>query len=180
MPLRLPPREVRVWLPLPNFQMKAIPLTNGGVTLIDDEDFEMVSKLKWYWMKTPSVHKRYVASSSSINNKTRMISLHRMLMGFPKGKLIDHKNGDTLDNRKCNLRVCSNAENSRNRRKITGCSSRFKGVHWDKKCKKWHAKIKRDGKTRSLGFFDDEEAAARAYNVAAPLFHGEFAYLNPL
>lgn len=96
--------------------------------------------------------------------------------------MIDHKNGNGLDNRRSNLRFCTNAQNQHNQRKWGSrsgkpLSSRYKGVSWHRRGH-WRAKIQAQGKRRYLGQFQSEEAAARAYDRAARELHGEFAVLN--
>lgn len=105
---------------------------------------------------------------------------HREILGFPTGE-IDHKNGDGLDNRRENLRVCSRLENNRNQRKSKRpLTSKYKGVSWDKKSKKWLAHISIMNKCKYLGVFSDEWEAALAYNKAAEEKFGEFACLNEI
>lgn len=93
------------------------------------------------------------------------------------GMVVDHINGDPLDNRRCNLRLATLGENARNMRSRGG-SSRFKGVTWHRPSASWYAFIRKDYKRTFLGCFRDEEEAARAYDVAARTLHGEFARLN--
>ena len=100
-------------------------------------------------------------------------------MDAPEGLLVDHINGNSLDNRKANLRLATYMQNNWNtRRGINEGSSKYKGVGWMKKEKKWRAKFRRNHKTVHLGVFDDEKAAARAYNKAVSEHRGEFAVLN--
>lgn len=153
--------------------MKMIELTQDRVTMVDDEDFEMVSKSKWHCNGGYAVR----------THEGTKLRLHRFLLGFVPGDgiQVDHINGDRLDNRRVNLRVCSNAENMRNRGKNVNNTSGFKGVvlMTDKSLKKpWQAQIMTDGKYRYLGVFATKEAAALAYNTAARELHGEFAKLN--
>ena len=93
---------------------------------------------------------------------------------------IDHRNDNPLDNRIENLRLAGAQENAVNRRKATGRSSVFIGVTWHRKCSKWQATIRSHGRMRYLGLFKEERDAARAYNDAAAIYHGEFARLNVL
>jgi hypothetical protein len=100
-------------------------------------------------------------------------------MATPKGKDTDHINGDTLDNRRCNLRVCSHQQNISNRKKQRNpTTSQYKGVHLDKARGKWHAKLRSHGRMVHIGYFTSEEDAAQAYNEAARKHFGEFARLN--
>lgn len=144
--------------------------------LVDDEDYPLLSRYKWHFD-----HKEYV--KSSIFNTT--VKLHRMIMAAPKSLQVDHINGDKLDNRKCNLRLCDNASNQANKKKrplMKGkpTSSRFKGVHYRKDRKEWSARIGHKNKRIDLGSYKNEEDAAIAYNKAALKYHGEFASLNKI
>ncbi len=100
--------------------------------------------------------------------------MHRLLANPKKGEHIDHANGNTLDNRRSNLRICSHAENMRNRAGSRFSKSGIKGVSLDR-CGKWRARIEFDHKRYDLGFFDSAQQAATAYAVAATKLHGDFA-----
>lgn len=121
--------------------------------------------------------KPYVAGTDHINGRAVMCFLHRVIMNAPPGVEVDHINGNTLDNRRCNLRICTHKENGRNQ-KSHGGSSKYKGVSWHKQRRKWQAQIKVDGKNIHLGYFDDEEGTAFTYDVAARILFGDFARLN--
>jgi hypothetical protein len=110
--------------------------------------------------------------------RTTTLALHRLIMNPPKGMMVDHINGDGLDNRRANLRVCTNAENGRNQRLSKNNKSGYKGVSWFKRDKKWRSKIKHEGKSRCIGLFDCPEKAARAYDAVAKELFGEYANLN--
>lgn len=146
----------------------AIPLTKGDYAIIDKEDLNLVSSKTWH-----SSHGYAVASC----DKTRM---HRLIMGLTDTNLcVDHINHNKLDNRKSNLRVCTNAENVRYQRIWTKKkSSRYKGVTFDKFGNRWLASIGYEGVIYNLGSFKNEVDAAKAYDEAAKKYHKEFAYLN--
>jgi hypothetical protein len=120
----------------------------------------------------------YARRSFKENGSKRSIRLHRFLMDAPEGTQVDHINGDGLDNRRCNLRFATQAQNQANQRSARGSSSMFKGVGWFKQTKRWVARIKKDKKEYHLGYFDDEIKAAEAYDIKAKELFGEFAKLN--
>lgn len=101
--------------------------------------------------------------------------MHKIIM---PGSEIDHKNGDGLDNRKENLRVCSRSQNLFNRRKHSKSSSSYKGVSWNPLHKKWHSRIMKNKKQINLGYFDKEIDAAIAYDESAKKLFGEFCHTN--
>lgn len=150
-----------------------VKLSRGLVTIIDAEDFEMVSQHKWFAMRSGSIDYAVRAHGK------KKILLHRVLLNAPDGMHVDHRNHDGLDNRRVNLRVCTPAENSRNSRKQKGCSSEFKGVakHKDGRAKPWVAIIWVDGKKHTR-CFTTELAAAQSYDEMALEYHGKFAGLN--
>src|SRR4030042_844836 len=104
--------------------------------------------------------------------------MYRQIMNAPDHLVVDHIDHNGLNNRKENLRICTFAENCRNLRASRHKSSKYKGVHWHKKCKKWAAQVTCDHKTRHLGYFGDEIGAAKAYDRAARKYHEEFAQTN--
>jgi hypothetical protein len=149
--------------------MKEIALTNGGVTLVDDEDFERLSQHHW------SRHaKGYVIRYAS---RTVMVWMHREIMGLPRGdkRCVDHINGAKADNQRSNLRVCTRSQNNMNRAMQGNNKSGFKGVYWCRREEKWLAKVRVDGKRITVGAFDTAESASEAYKAAATQYYGEFA-----
>jgi len=104
--------------------------------------------------------------------------MHRVIMDCPEGKEVDHKDFNTLNNQRSNLRVCSTSQNCQNRRKSAVNTSGYKGVVLDKRYNKWVTRIKKDRKMIYLGSFKDKEVAALVYDNAARQIHGEFAKLN--
>lgn len=166
----------------PNTPKGAVWFPLGGksesFTLIDAEDFVEVSKFSWGLNKKEAGKKTdYVRGGV---NGTE-VKLHRFLMGsIPEGMVVDHINGDGLDNRRSNLRVCTQQDNRRNESKkaVYRAASPFKGVSWDKDRSKWAAKISYNGTTRNLGRFDEEVQAALAYDEVAKQVFGKFARCN--
>jgi hypothetical protein len=154
--------------------MKLITITNNITSLVDDEDFEKLSGFRWY-LHSPK-HKypvRFYAGS--------VIYMHREITDCPIGLCVDHIDGDKLNNRKSNLRICSHKENIRNQKKWSKpTSSQFKGVSFHKRKGMWAVAIRVDGKRLNLGYFTNEVVAASAYNQAAIKYHGEYAGLNDL
>jgi len=146
--------------------MKEIPVTQGRVALVDSEDYHLVSGRKWCCSNGAAM--RYERGLPTY--------MARLIMGAPGGMEVDHINGNRLDNRRANLRLCTHKQNLQNRKRQAGGSSRYKGVH--KSVGKWRAMIGYDGKLYHLGYFADEEDAAKAYNEAASERFGEFARLN--
>jgi hypothetical protein len=150
--------------------MKTIPLTKGYSTIVDDEDYESLIKWKWCVVQTP--HPR--ASRRGPGN-TR-IYMARQIMGAPDDVHVDHANGDTLDDRRANLRLCSVAENMRNSKKPKNNTTGYKGVY--KVRNRFRAAITVDSGYVSIGTYPTAKDAAHVYDFAAQLFHGEFARLN--
>ena len=146
--------------------------------LVDKEDFEYLNQWKWsfsshgYAMRT-----QWVAGGKG---KTIKFYLHRVVMGNPKGKTIDHINRSTLDCRKSNLRTCTHAENLSNRGKNKNNTSGFKGVRFDEIRKKWVVTIKSNYKTFLLGRFDCLGKALKAHSLGVKKHHGNFGYFNKL
>jgi len=151
---------------------KIIPLTQGKFAIVDAEDYNWLSRHKWCAAKSRDTFYAHRGS------KGRLISMHRAIMRAPKGLICDHRNHNGLDNRKSNLRLCTNAQNQYNKSPKKDCSSRYKGVILRKDCKRWRAKIGLKRKRIHLGEFADEIKAALAYDDKATELFGEFAYLN--
>ena len=143
-------------------------MKSGASFIFDSEDEDIVSRHTW----SPSGgHARTIIDGKSIY-------LHQLLMGQPENVEIDHANGDKLDNRKCNLRIATHAQNNQNKGLRKDSTTGFKGVCFDKRFGKFIAYINADGKRTYLGSFDDKVKAALAYDRAARRLHGEFAKPN--
>jgi hypothetical protein len=154
-----------------NKNIRFIPLTQGKVAIVDAEDYEWLSKYKWH---ASNAGGKFYATRC---RKNRSISMHRIIMGEPKGMFVDHIDGNSQNNRRSNLRTCTPAQNLQNQRPKEG-TSRYKGVYFHKKDNKWMAKIGFNGKSIYIGNFEDEIEAAKAYDTKATELFGEFAYLN--
>jgi hypothetical protein len=152
--------------------MKEVLLTQNKVALIDDEDFALVAPYSWHLFKDRNGYEYARGYKDGV--KVRM---HRLLARAKQGQLVDHKNGNTLDNRQENLRVCTHSENMRNQKKISG-SSKYKGVSYRKVNNKWESRIYYCGKKLFLGLFTSEIEAAQAYDAKASELYGQFACIN--
>lgn len=161
---------------------KTIPLTRGQYAIVDDEDYERLSKMKWTYLHKhgKSEGEGYGVHYYRVGSKVKAVQMHRLITDAPAGMDVDHINGDGLDNRKSNLRVCTRSQNLRNQRvKSNKKGSRFKGVHRIPNPKNpFVASIYVSGRLRYLGVFHSEVAAALAYDDAAKIHYGEFARLN--
>ena len=147
---------------------KEIPLTKGKVALVDEEDFEELSKHRW------SFDGRYAIRMED----GKKIYLHREALKVGEGKVTDHVNRDRLDNRKSNLREASYQQNSSNSKLHSHNTSGYRGVYKYKKL--WRAAVTFDGKQVSCGYFKTKQEAAIAYNEKATELFGEFAYINEI
>ncbi len=156
--------------------MKKILLTQNQYTIIDNEDFKKVNQFKWSLDKCNNYF--YVRRLKQKNNIKTKIYLHRFIMNCPDNMQIDHINHNTLDNRKCNLRICTKSQNQINRLKRKNCSSKYKGVYLHKQNQKWISEINYLGKKIYLGCFKTEKEAAKVYNKIVKKYHGEYVYLN--
>ena len=130
--------------------------------IIDEEDYDKFVKGESFYS-----NKGYARSG-----KDKF--LHRLIMNAPDGMDVDHINGNPLDNRKCNLRICTHAQNSFNKGKYKNNTSGFKGVNWNNNNKKYQSRIMLNGKSISLGYFEKAEDAYKAYCGACVKYHQEF------
>jgi hypothetical protein len=158
--------------------MKIIPLTRGQSTKVDDDDFERFGGFKWYADYSKAMNGFYAKRMSSYDEdgKQKSIRLHRVIMNVVDPKIqVDHKNHDTLDNQKENLRLATWSQNMMNR---TGpqknSTSGMRGVYWHSRDKNWFSKIKVNGKQIHLGYYSDKESAVAAYASAHKEHFGEF------
>ncbi len=160
------------------YEFRRIYLGEGKFAIVDEQDYYRYNDFSWSPQKKSRTY--YAIRVISDCEKTlRIVSLHREVMNHPRGLLVDHKNGDGLDNRRANLRTATRFDSTHNRRKRkTKTSSRYLGVHLEKETGRWVVRIRNRGKRMWLGSFAEEEEAAKAYDAAARKYHGEFARLN--
>jgi len=147
--------------------VKEIKLTKNKVAIVDDEDFKYLNYLKWHTLTVKDLH--YAVAKSG------KLLMHRIIMNPNKGQCVDHINGNSLDNRKSNLRLCSHSENMRNRKQKTKNKSGYKGIY--PSGKKWRTYIQIDKKNTYIGTYDNIKDAINAYNEASIKYFGKFANL---
>lgn len=159
-------RDLRDW----NFEQpddyKLIPLLNNKYFKVDNEDFDKLKDINWSLR-----HGKYPYFKN-------YGGVHRYIMNPPDDMVVDHINGDTLDNRRSNLRICTQQQNSFNAKPSSTITSSLKGVHWSSIKRGWISQIFYNGKQYNLGKYATEEEAGRAYDVKAKELFGEFAWLN--
>lgn len=167
--------------------MKQIPLSQGLFALVDDEDYDRLMVHRWYANR--SFNTFYVNRKIKVKGKRSyedgrdcraVVSMHREILSATPGQIIDHRDGDGLNNQKSNLRLCNGSQNCMNRRKSTKqYTSIFKGVNRRNRSKNsWVASIRIHGELKHIGVFPNESLAALAYDAAAVSLFGEFARTN--
>jgi hypothetical protein len=160
------------------YAYRRIYLGEGEWAIVDPQDYYWLGKFKWiFW---GGGRNPYAVREVKIEpKKTKRVYLHRAIMKAPKRRLVDHRNGDGLDNRRANLRLATHSQNAINRpKRKSKTSSKYRGVFFSKPRGKWGAVIRLHYKQKWLGVFKNEIDAARAYDTAAIKYHKEFARLN--
>lgn len=160
--------------------MKAIYLKNGMFALVDNDDYERINAYNWIYLNKGDGYAR-----RSYQNGGRQITvlMHRTVMNLDDDQHIDHVNGNTLDNRKINLRICDRSQNMANRKMHKNNKSGFKGVyqhHMKNGSKAFEAKIQFRKKSKSIGYFKTAKEASDAYDNESKKLHGEFSRPNSL
>lgn len=157
---------------------RKIYLTQGFVTLVDERDYHvLVTSYLWHALRRADGKVCAVTGGGSRSSKPR-VYLHRLLLQPTDSEEVDHIDGDTLNNQRGNIRLCTRSQNMMNTSKRGGTTSTYKGVSWRRQDKCWSARLTLRGRVYWLGRYQLEEDAAKAYNKAAIIHFGEFARLN--
>lgn len=164
--------------------VREISLTQGQVAQVADNDYERLLEVKWLarWNALTQLFyaSRQVATGCS---KMRHLYMHNAIWEWHHGPIpddltVDHIDRNTLNNQLSNFRLATFSQQMQNRGLFKNNKSGYRGVGWHKGCEKWQARIRVDGKLIHLGYYDDKDDAARAYDAAARIHFGEFAVLN--
>lgn len=165
--------------------MKKIKLTKGRFAIVDDMDFEKINKNTWKLTIFKKSNKIYATRTQHYylgkkKYKSICVFMHREVLGlkYKDGVIADHKNGNTLDNTRGNLRPSNKSQNSANSGLSKTNTSGYKGVRWNKKNKIWASIIRANNIRYNLGCYKDIRIAAKMWNCSARIFHGQFAYQN--
>ncbi|MBN1804423.1 MAG: HNH endonuclease, partial [Sedimentisphaerales bacterium] len=163
-----------------NYTFRLIYLGEGYWAKVDQDDYYRLRKYKWVVsLRSGKFYAVRIKLDRTDGGKySSVISMHREIMNAGKGQLVDHRNLDSLDNRRGNLRIATQSENMQNRQKRKNATSQFIGVCFDKRANDWVGVVTREGKSYWLGHFDSEIEAAKAYDEKAKELFGEFARLN--
>ena len=146
---------------------------------VDPADYKRLRGYEWFAKRTKNSFYARGRLAGSKSKKEKLTYMHQEIIKVPEGMVVDHINHDAMDNRRANLRPATRAQNTRNRKKFAKSSgSKYKGIYWRKKTRKWEVLITFERKKIFLGCFRSEIDAARAYDRAAIKYHGEFASLN--
>ena len=162
--------------------MKEITLTKGKIAIVDDGIYEELKHQRWHYLSSG-----YACRDENIveseGKPVKKVLMHRLILGVKKNEIVDHINGNKLDNRKENLRMATLSQNSINAKKISGCVSKFKGVSYmnsGKRKARWTMRIVKDGKVVRREYHVTEIEAALAYNKAIIELFGEYAKINKI
>ena len=161
----------------PHSDYRTIDIKRGLHTIVDAADYDWLCETDWYSLWSRSSHCYYVSAAVPHNGKITTLSMHRFIMGIPfhDPRQVDHINGNTLDNRRQNLRICTPAENTRNAKRRSDNASGYKGVYKHKDGVGWIAQITFEKVQRYLGYYRSKEEANSVVRKARQELHGEFA-----
>jgi hypothetical protein len=150
---------------------RQIPVGKGKCAVVDDDDYEELARFAWHVKEDNG--RFYAARSVKVGKSCKTVRMHRQILGVAAGVLVDHRDGDGLNNTRGNLRAANHQQNAHNRKGMTGSRSGLKGAFLDGN--QWKSQIRVAGKMIPLGRYATAEEAAQAYAAAAVRYHGEFA-----
>ncbi len=165
----------RLWF---GYSFRRIPLTQRRYAIVDPADYTRLAEYKWHANRSRTTFYAQRKKWLPELKKEVTVRMHRHILNVPDNLLVDHINGNGLDNRRANLRPATHSQNTCNIGKYQLSRSRYKGVTWHKARRRWNARIRSNRRTISLGYFDNELDAAKAYDVAAREHHRQFARPN--
>ena len=161
------------------YAFRRIRMAQPRYAKVDPADYKRLRKYQWFATKGTNCFYTRGCVANSKTGKEKLVYIHQMIIEVPEGMVVDHINHDGMDNRSANLRAATRAQNTRNRKKFAKSSgSKYKGIYFRKKTRKWEVLITFEKKKIHLGTFPNEIEAAKAYDRAAVKYHGEFACLN--
>lgn len=158
--------------------MKKIPLTQGKLTIVDDEDFEYLNQFKWHVVSKKGIYyavrKQYLYT---INHKEKYSTIYmaRLIMNTPSNCLCDHKDGNGLNNQQSNLRNCTKAENQQNHGPQKNNTSGYKNIYWHEQDEMWRVRISAKGQSTQGGLHHNIEDALTERDILIKEMHGRFA-----
>ena len=159
--------------------MKQIPLSKGKVATVDDADFEWLNQWKWTAIACGRTRKFFYAYRyPGTRNKRKLVLMHRVIARASESEMVDHRDLDTLNNQRSNLRICTRSQNNHNCRVKKNNKAGIKGIHFEKDSQKWIAEICVNYRRIKLGRFSDPLKASQAYDKACEKYFGDFARTN--
>ena len=156
-----------------------VELSNGRAeAVVDLADLHLVSGQRWFAICPGRVTYAVASSIQCAKQRARTLLMHRVILGNPDARNIDHIDGNGLNNRKANLRTATHSENQCNRPAPSNNTSGFKGVSFEARRNKWRAEITKSGRNIHLGYFAEKQLAVAAWTAAAADHHGEYARVS--
>lgn len=152
--------------------MREVPLTGGWVSVVDDADYDLVARWRWHLQTVRGL--KYARRNTIVDGRSRSIYIHRVLMRPPPGLVVDHIDGDGLNNSRANLRLVTRSQNVANHRRV----GPHVGVSWSSRTGKWRATYGHLGARLEVGFFDSRDEAAFARDYVALHLRGDVGMLN--